>query len=101
MKLPSLGATLREALEAIHLLARGRGNASGTVTLTAGATSTTVKDAVVGAGMKVFLQPATLNAAGALVTTYVPAATITAGQFVVSHANAASTDRTFFWHAYG
>ena len=43
----------------------------------------------------------TANAAGALATTYVLAGNVSAGQFIVTHANAGSADRTFWWVALG
>ena len=86
---------------AINQLGQGRSNAVGTVTLTASATSTTVAAPACGAGAKVFLFPTTANAAAALATTYVQAADVTKEQFIVTHANNAQTDRTFFYVALG
>jgi hypothetical protein len=80
---------------AVRQLMEGRSNATGTLTLAAGTTSTNVAAANCGAGSIVLLAPQSANAAAAMVTTYVAPANVSAGQFVVSHANAASTDRTF------
>lgn len=83
----------RDLVFAINELMRGRSNAVGTVTLTAGVTSTAVDRQTFNAEAQVFLFPRTANAAAALATTY---ATITAaGTMTITHANAVSTDRTF------
>ena len=80
---------------AVRQLMEGRSNATGTLTLAAGATATTVAAVNCGVGSIVLLMPQTANAAAVAATTYVQPANVGAGQFVVSHANAASTDRTF------
>ena len=86
---------------AIQQLYSGRSNASGIVTLATGATTTTVNAPNCAAGCSVFLFPATADAAAALATTYVPAATVTMEQFIIDHANNAQADRTFYWVALG
>lgn len=79
----------------------GRSNAVGEVTLTAGVALTTVTADNCGADSKVFLFPRSANAAAALATTYVAAADVSKGQFIIRHANAGSTDRTFSWVCLG
>lgn len=79
-------------------LASGRSNAVGIVTLAVSAASTTVTDQNCAAGSQITLSPQTANAAAALATTYVPAATVLNGSFVIQHANNTQADRTF---AYG
>jgi len=86
---------------AIKQLGEGRSNAVGTVTLRASQTTTTVTAVNCGAGSVVLLEPATANAAAVRATTYVPAATVTAGQFIINHASDADTDQTFYWAAFG
>lgn len=86
---------------ALNQLAQGRSNAVGTVTLRAGQTTTTVSAPACGAGSNVFLFPATANAAAVVATTYVLAANVTAGQFIVTHASDADTDQTFYYVALG
>lgn len=97
--LPPTGATLRETVVAINQLAAGRSNAVGLVTLTANVTSTTFNatfDPNINADAHIFLTARTANAAAAVATTY---ATITrvAGinTVTITHANTATTDRTF------
>jgi hypothetical protein len=81
--------------DALNLLQEGRSNAVGTVTLSAGVTSTTVTDNNFESSMVVLLQPKTANAAAALATTYVADADKSKGSFTITHANAATLDRTF------
>lgn len=94
--LPPAGSGLREAIAAIRELIRGRSNAVTQVTLTANVTSTTFTTKNINESAEVFLTPRTANAAAALATTYVSISRI-AGDLTVTitHANAASTDRTF------
>ncbi len=82
----------------IQQIAAGRSNAVGIVTLTAGATSTTVNDLNCAAGSVIRLDPRTANAAAAIPTTY----TATANKsFTIFHANAATVDRTFAYAIQG
>lgn len=86
-------ADVRQAITAINNLIRGRSNAAIEVTLTPGATTTTVNHPNINRDSKPTLTATTANAAAALATTYV---TVTAaGVAVITHANAASTDRKF------
>jgi hypothetical protein len=78
---------------ALQQLAQGRSNAVGEVTLRAGQTTTTVTNQTCGPESIVLLMPKTANAAAALATTYVTATA--PGTFKLTHASAASTDRTF------
>jgi hypothetical protein len=86
---------------AIQQLAAGRSNAFGVITLTPGATSTTVSNKNCAAGTVPILTAATSNAAAALGTTYVPTATVSNGSFVIQHANNAQADRTFLYALHG
>jgi hypothetical protein len=92
---PGLGpnADIRQIVERVGWLLRGKMNAVTTVTLTANATTTTLTDQRIGGGTYIGLSPTTANAAGALGTTYISAKA--AGSATITHANAASTDRTF------
>lgn len=91
--LPPAGGTLRAAIQAINQLIVGRSNAVSEVTLTAGATTTTITGDTINANARPFLFPKTANAAAALATTY--AVTTAAGTVTITHANNAQTDRTF------
>lgn len=87
--------------DTIRQMAQGRLNCAGTVTLVAGVTTTTVKAPTVAKGTIISLSPQTANAAAALPTTFILAANVTSGQFIVSHASAGTTDRTLGWIAIG
>lgn len=93
----------KKIVSAIRALAEGRSNAVGSVTLTASATTTVVAAPTCGAESKIFLFPATANAAAELGngTAYILSANIIKEQFTVTHANNAQTDRTFYWLAIG
>jgi hypothetical protein len=86
---------------AIQQMAMGRSNAVGSVTLRASQTTTTVTASNCGAGSHVFLFPRTANAAAVAATTYVLAANVTAGQFIVTHASDADVDQTFSYVCLG
>lgn len=94
--LPPGGTPLREAVQAINQLAMGRSNAVTTVTLTANVTSTTYVSDTINENGQVFLFPKTANAAAALATTYATISRIAnVNTVTITHANTASTDRTF------
>lgn len=78
---------------AINALFDGKVRSTGSVTLTANDTTTTLNETRINPNSVILLMPTTANAAGAVATTYVSArgdktATIT-------HANNAQTDKTF------
>lgn len=99
-KVPPSGATEREIHQRINELIDGRSNANGTVTLTAGATSTVVSKATINGNAGVWLMPTTANAATALATSYA-SVTPGGGSFTITHANNAQTDRTFHYLVLG
>lgn len=78
---------------AIRQLASGRSNATGTVTLATGVTTTTVTNVNCSIEAQILLSPKTANAAGAVATTFVSA--VANGSFTLTHANLGTTDRTF------
>lgn len=85
----------KKVIRSLHELASGRSNAVGTVTLTASASSTTVIDQNCSSDSQISLTPQTADAAAALATLYIPAATVANGSFVIQHANNSQVDRTF------
>lgn len=85
----------RKIAFAVRQLTEGRSNAVGTVTLTANAASTTVEAPNCAPGSCVFMFPVTANAAAIVAATYVAEATVTKGQFIVTHTNNANADKTF------
>jgi len=87
--------------QAIEQIDQGRLNCSGFFTLAASATTTTVAAPTVAPGTPIKFSPTTADAAAALSTTFILDANVAAGSFIVSHASAGSTDRTFSWVAIG
>lgn len=87
--------TPREISDRVNALILGRVNTVGTVTLAANVTTATVTDENAHRQVAPILIPTTANAAAALATTYVSARA--AGSFTITHANAATTDRTFIY----
>jgi hypothetical protein len=83
--------------EIVHLLSRNRG---GEVTLTPGATVTTVIDPTVTPDSFLQFQPLTATA-GTEAGMQVLAADQLLGSFTITHANSAVADRTFRWIASG
>jgi len=86
--------------EAVHQLSRDRDDV---VTLTAGATTTVVTDPTVTPDTVLLFDPLTVTAAAELAagTLYVLEADRLLGSFVITHANAGTTDRKFRWIAAG
>ena len=81
---------------ALHRLAQGGSNATGSFTLNANATSTTVTIAVCSALSVIDWQPTTADAAAQMATLYCTSPS--SGQFVLTHASNTSTDQTFNFH---
>jgi len=88
---------LRKVSESINQIIDGKIGSNSTVTLTANAASTAVKDFRLGKDSVVLLMPLTANAATALASTYITEANIAplTNQFTITHANNAQTDRDF------
>lgn len=82
-----------DLFDQIEALLNGQSRNSGTLTLTAGATSTDVKDARFQSSQYVVLFPMTAHAAAVVASTYVSARTT--GQFTITHTNTADVDKTF------
>ena len=89
---------LKKLTNAVNNILNGKINAISSVTLTANTTTTTVADLRCTASSVIILMPTTSNAAAALATTYI---TVTKQSFTITHANAASTDRTFNYAVLG
>nr|WP_210256922.1 hypothetical protein [Bradyrhizobium symbiodeficiens] len=92
---------LKKIVLAIQQLAAGRSNAVGSVTLTTGASSTTVTTANCAAGSVPILVPASANAAAELGNGTMYVSAVANGAFTITHANAATTGRVFLWAAVG
>lgn len=86
----------RERLaSAVNALIAGKLDVVGSFTLAANVTSTTVSDNKFESNMAVVWVPTTANAAGAVGGLYLSARA--QGSFTLTHANTASTDRTFLY----
>ena len=86
---------LRKIAEAVNALRDGKHAASGTVTLTANAATTTLTDSRISPFSRIFFEPTTANGAAEKGngTMYVSAKGD--GTATITHANNAQTDRTF------
>ncbi len=91
--LPPMGAEPRQIAEVVNRTIDGKLNSTGSVTLTASATSTVVAEARSGPDSVVLFMPTTANAAAELATMFVSSR----GKqtFTITHANNGQTDRTF------
>ena len=90
-----LAEWIRKVAEVANSLRDGKINSTGTVTLTANATSTNLADVRIGRTTKIILTPTTANAAGALATTYPTYPNAAIEVAVINHASNAQTDKTF------
>lgn len=86
---------LKKVIRSITEIAAGRSNAVGTVTLTTGAATTTVMDNNCAAGSAIIMMPTTANAATEVGNGTMYIGTVSNKSFVITHANAATTGRTF------
>ena len=90
---------IRLIADVVNGIMDGKINATGTVTLTASTTTTTITDRRIGPDSCIELMPTTANASAAIATTYISSrgketATLT-------HANNSQTDRTFGYAVLG
>lgn len=102
---PGIAETdLKKIILAIQQLAAGRSNATGTVTLTINVATTTVTPTQTGsiaAGSTVILTPTTANAAAEVGNGTMYVSTVANGSFTITHANSATTLRTFLYAILG
>jgi hypothetical protein len=91
--MPNSAEHRRKIAETTNLAMQGKVNALLTVTLAANATTTTVTDSRIGANTYFGFQPMTADAAAMLASLYVSAQQ--KGSATLTHANTATTDRTF------
>ena len=82
----------RQLAQQLTTAVQGRLDCTFSLTLTANVATTTIVDSRISLSTAVLAMPATANAAAELPTMYF---TPSAGQCVVTHTNAATTDRTF------
>ena len=89
----------RDVTEIVNSLREGKINSTNNVTLTADAATTVVTDFNVGPNSVIVFMPTTLNAAAEL--TVLRVSSRGGNTFTITHANAASTDRTFGYAVLG
>ena len=82
---------------AIRDLFAGRSNAAGEFTLRTGQATTVVTAPNCGAGSRIMLQAASANAATEVGNGTIYVSAVAQGSFTVTHANSATTNRTFFY----
>lgn len=90
---PPGGADARTTATVIRNLVDGKSNNTGSITLTANATSTTLTDNRVGANSVIVLMPKSANAATAMTAVYVSARGT--GTATLTHDSNAASDRHF------
>lgn len=87
---------VRRVAQKVNQILDGKTNNTGSVTLTASTTTTTVTDRRVGVESVILFMPTTANASAEIGAGGMYVSTQTAGtSFVITHANNAQTDRTF------
>lgn len=91
----------KKVILAIQQLAAGRSNATGTVTLTVSAATTTVTDNNCAPGTVPILVPTTANAATEVGNGTIYISAVANKSFTITHANAATTGRTFLYALLG
>jgi hypothetical protein len=99
---PGLTETdLKKVILALQQLAAGRSNATGTVTLATGASTTVVSDPNCATGTVPLLTPASLNAATEIGNGTLYVSAVANGSFTITHANSATAGRTFLYALQG
>ncbi|VIO77384.1 hypothetical protein [Bradyrhizobium ivorense] len=92
---------LKKIVLAIQNIAAGRSNAVGTVTLAAGASSTTVSTPNCAPGSTPILTPATADAAAEFGNGTLYVSAVMNGSFTITHASSAGPARTFLYAILG
>lgn len=92
---------LKKIVLAVQQLAAGRSNAVGTVTLATGAATTVVTTPNCAVGSTPILTPASATAAAEVGNGTIYVSAVANGAFTVTHANSATTGRTFLYAVIG
>lgn len=100
--LPGITETdLKKIILAIQQLGAGRSNAVGAVTLTVSVATTTVTDNNCASGSVPILVPTTANAAAEVGNGTMYVSAVANKSFTITHANSATTGRTFLYAIVG
>lgn len=94
-------ADLKRLILSLQQLAAGRSNAVGSVTLTTSSATTAVTTANCAAGSTPILTPTTANAAAEVGNGTMYVSAVANGSFTITHANSATTGRTFLYAIVG
>ena len=92
---------LKKIVLAIQQIAAGRSNAVGSVTLATSSATTTVTTANCAQGSTPILMAASANAAAEVGNGTMYVSAVTNGSFTITHANSATTGRTFLYAILG
>jgi hypothetical protein len=92
---------LKKIVLALQNLAAGRSNAVGSVSLATGSATTTVTTANCSQGSTPILTPASASAAAEVGSGTLYVSAVTNGSFTITHANSATTGRTFLYALLG
>ena len=92
---------LKKVILALQQLAAGRSNATGTVTLVTGSSTTVVSDPNCASGTVPLLTPASANAAAEAGSGSIYVSAVANGSFTITHANSATAGRTFLYTLQG
>ena len=95
---------LSKIILALQQLAAGRSNAVGTVTLAVSASTTTVtptQSGMISQSSNILLTPTTANAAAEIGNGTMYVSAVDKDMFTITHANSATTGRTFMWCVLG
>ena len=99
---PGIAETdLKKIVLALQQLAAGRSNAVGSVTLMTGSPTTVVATANCASGSTPILTPASAAAATELGNGTLYVSAVANGSFTITHANSATTGRTFLYATLG
>ncbi len=99
LSMPDHGQHLRLVSGALNNTIDGKVNSTGSITLTASATTSTLTDARIGANSIIFFMPTTANALTANANLYVSARAD--GSATLTHASSGNTDQTFGYAVFG
>ena len=95
---------LKRVIMSLQQLASGRSNATGTVTLVTSSTTTTVtptQSGIISSSSQIIITPTTANAATEIGNGTIYVSTVGKDTFTLTHANSATTGRTFSWAVLG
>ena len=99
LSVPDQSVHLRMLSLALNNTIAGKINSTGSATLTASATTTTLTDERIGSGSVILFMPTTANASTAYANLYVSARI--EGSATLTHSSSANTDQTFGYVIFG